>query len=482
MVVVTAGAALEGAVTRQAVLDYVAEGGALLFLGGGAPVEAVAGPAPAADTWAALLSWLAPLDVQIRMDKPVQGTFEAPGDEVLTRHWHTFRLAAGPGIEAPAASVLVPAGEPTMGAFVVREYGYGRVALLSADSPLGDTAFAADLFEWLARANRDRHDMDGDLLPDGLEDKDNNGNLDAGETSFLNPDTDGDGIPDGLEDRNRSGGTDDSETDPRNVDSDSDGLFDGADPLPLPPLDAPRLLAAVPAVAPAEGNQAVLILGRNLTPQSRFWFGERPAAWARLFNSGHAEAWLPDAGTNEGGPVTLRVVTADGQEALLPGGFTYRARTKVVLKLISSARTEAEIGRGSLTVMLAPAAREDAPPRLSRLLLLLRSSVGAALVWEKSEATARLAEAGGTIQVRPSEAGSILMEAHPGRAGGIPYGSVFRVSWRVNWAALTEALVTVEAPIALVFTAHEGTLAVEKELLVLTPAGAAPPAPQRQVE
>lgn len=93
-------------------------------------------------------------------------------------------------------------------------------------------------------------DTDGDGLPDGLEDNNNdgviqstdrNGKVDAGETDPNKGDTDGDGRLDGSEDTNRDGlvaGDTDrdrvydsgeawTETDPLNPDTDGDGMPDG---------------------------------------------------------------------------------------------------------------------------------------------------------------------------------------------------------------------------------------------------------------
>jgi uncharacterized repeat protein (TIGR01451 family) len=70
-------------------------------------------------------------------------------------------------------------------------------------------------------------DSDGDGLLDRLEDKNQDGVLDAGETDPNNPDTDGDGVMDGTEDANHDGLRDEGETDPTNPDTDGDGLDDG---------------------------------------------------------------------------------------------------------------------------------------------------------------------------------------------------------------------------------------------------------------
>ncbi len=70
-------------------------------------------------------------------------------------------------------------------------------------------------------------DTDNDGIPDGVEDADQDGELDAGETDPTSADTDNDGIPDGVEDADQDGKVDRGETDPRNADSDDDGLPDG---------------------------------------------------------------------------------------------------------------------------------------------------------------------------------------------------------------------------------------------------------------
>ena len=82
-------------------------------------------------------------------------------------------------------------------------------------------------------------DLDGDGLPDELEDLNRNGRYDEGgnETNLLDVDTDGDGIDDGVEDANHNGQVDRGETDPRLADTDGDGIDDndeaehGTDPL-----------------------------------------------------------------------------------------------------------------------------------------------------------------------------------------------------------------------------------------------------------
>jgi len=69
-------------------------------------------------------------------------------------------------------------------------------------------------------------DSDDDGLLDGVEDRDQDGQIDEGETGVLDSDTDDDGLPDGFEDANANGILDEGETDPTDPDSDDDGLCD----------------------------------------------------------------------------------------------------------------------------------------------------------------------------------------------------------------------------------------------------------------
>jgi hypothetical protein len=99
----------------------------------------------------------------------------------------------------------------------------------------------------------DDADTDGDGLVDAIEDRNGNGIVDEGETSFLNADTDGGGESDASEvraGRNPLDPADDltfdadndgwvngiellHRTDPRNPDTDGDGVNDPLDPFPL---------------------------------------------------------------------------------------------------------------------------------------------------------------------------------------------------------------------------------------------------------
>jgi hypothetical protein len=84
--------------------------------------------------------------------------------------------------------------------------------------PNSDNAAGADPYDL---------DSDGDSIPDGIEDTDKDGVVDAGETDPKDTDTDNDGINDGIEDTDKDGVVDADETDPSDTDTDNDNIPDG---------------------------------------------------------------------------------------------------------------------------------------------------------------------------------------------------------------------------------------------------------------
>src|SRR5690606_24151529 len=86
----------------------------------------------------------------------------------------------------------------------------------------------------------DCRDNDGDGIVNNLEDKNQNGVVDAGETNPNDIDTDDDGLADGVEDADRNGNLDPGESDPTDkcdpdktfptCDFDNDGLINSDDP------------------------------------------------------------------------------------------------------------------------------------------------------------------------------------------------------------------------------------------------------------
>lgn len=435
IVVVSAAAAEHGAVTRQALLEYVAGGGALLFLGEHLP-ETSSG---------ALLHWLRPLGIAIDAGARVDGRFTAETDHPLTRHWGETVIQNGIVIRVEDSGHVLAAGEAPKAAadsagqavFAALAHGYGRIALLAGASPLqsaalgapGPRLFALELFQWLARAGYDVADMDGDGIPDHLEDRNNNGQFDPGETDFLNPDTDGDGIPDGMEDLNRNGIFDEGETDPRNPDTDGDGIWDGADPRPALPAGAPAVLRIEPEEGPAEGGRPLLIHGRNLTPDCQFWFGEQMVENPRILSRNLALALAPAQRQIAGGVVGVRAECGGAGQTVLPNAFRYTPRTRVRLAIVDLDRGDGKT-HGVFHVRLdAPA---EAPIR--QVFFLIEASPHEGLAWEAAPAAAPPGARAPELVHRALEDGVIIVVVTAQDAGaGIAPGDLLEVSWtRMN--------------------------------------------------
>ncbi len=239
IIILGAAAAAEGTLTQKALLDYLNEGGAVLFLG--AHLEG--------EHYRDLSAWFRPLDIGVDMETVVDSRFRATPPEGILRHWLNFSLKEGClFIDRRLATdtVRIAYDAPEQVVFEARPHGYGRIVLMASASPLSNSAlvaapnrsFSLDLFYWLSRAGYAVNDRDGDGIPDAVEDRNGNGVVDGanqptGETSLLDRDSDDDGIPDGQEDVNRNGVVDGGETNPRLWDTDGDGVADGADGNPL---------------------------------------------------------------------------------------------------------------------------------------------------------------------------------------------------------------------------------------------------------
>ena len=112
-----------------------------------------------------------------------------------------------------------------------------------------------------------QRDSDNDGLTDNLEDVNNNGVVDAGETDLFDPDTDDDGLNDGLE-VNTHG------TNPLLKDSDSDGLADAieiqnsAEPCSMDPLNQDD--ASQDCDGDTYSNMVELLVGSNRNSSSSY--------------------------------------------------------------------------------------------------------------------------------------------------------------------------------------------------------------------
>ena len=424
IVVVDAEAAARGWVTRRAVLDYVSSGGALLFIGKNlGTVEDEA-----------LRAWLAPLQIRLDMHTRVSGVFSPSSPSPLTESWKDFNVENGGLIVGPTESILVARGEePKEGVFAATSHGYGRVALLSAATPLenarlaseSNRAFASTLFSWLSRARSEYADLDSDRLPDGIEDRNNNGQVDPGETDYLRPDSDGDGLPDGVEDANLNGIVDDAETDPRNPDSDGDGVFDGADPTPCPSHGQLYLAAAVPPQAPAEGGRPITILGRNFSPDTRFWVGGQAAKVLQWLDPSSVVVRLPQTTTEAGRAVDIRAEAATNHaEATLPQGFLYLPRSRAALRLVPVETPVVQQGqcKGRLGVDVT------LPPEVQvrQISILIEAAPPGGFLWGDAETPAHTPSL--RVQGRARRGGRFLVVLDSG-ALGLPTGRLLTLPY-----------------------------------------------------
>ncbi|MCP4643553.1 MAG: hypothetical protein GY851_24105 [bacterium] len=332
VVVVDAASAARGAITASALLDYAAQGGSVLFLGSHMPDP----------EGRSVSRWLAPAGIVLDPSEDVDGVFANDSPDGEWRHWGLVHIMDGcrVAVEADDRVVARMFGTRDQAAFAAIEYGLGRIAVLAGATPLESPAlakpeprrFAVSLFGWLGRAGKVVADLDADGLPDRIEDTNDNGAADPGETDRLNADADGDGIPDGLEDANRNGRTDPGETSPLNPDTDGDGIHDGADYTPLPPADAPVVVEVRPGYGPASGGTHALILGRNFPRDARASFGEQPSPSVRFLDAGTLMAEVPAVDSESATVVDVRVTDASaGHEAVLPAGFRYRTGKPVRL-------------------------------------------------------------------------------------------------------------------------------------------------------
>lgn len=433
IVVLTARAASEGIVTRQALLSYVAAGGSVLFLG--THFDESEGRT--------LADWLAPIGVRLDTSQNLTGTFDVSGAPLLCRNWRSVPIENGCRIEVePPGTTLVRDPQSGGAVFAIVPHGLGRMAFLASSSPLETTAlsnsqhrrFASDLFRWLDDAGREVSDLDGDGLTDTIEDANQNAALDPGETDRFNPDTDRDGIPDGVEDRNRNGRTDEGETSAVNPDSDSDGIWDAADLSPLPTAGTPVVDAVRPTECPAEGGIWVQISGRNFAPGMRVRFGERLAEQVRVLGPRGLETQLPPAESLEGATVDVVVEGLEqGQTGTLPDGFRYRPASTVTLGID-------HIGEPREDLMhLVVQATAERSAHVERLTFRLETQPPRAVEWVNVLAGNDALRNGRQVVSRPDPEGGIWIDVSPARTG-YPLGGLVVVQCRALEGAPLEDL------------------------------------------
>ena len=465
IVVLDVRAAAAGVLARSRVMDFVRDGGALLYLG--AHVDAADGRDVG--------RFLGPIGVYLDTHAPEAGLFPGAKDG-LGKYWARFAIEDGCRLYAEAAYRMVPDGRGEDGAVLaMRDYGRGRIAVLAGAAPLsagalrsdGNRLFAERLFAWLAEAKIEFRDFDGDGLSDDTEDSTpaaDGGSanaVDPGETDFLNADTDGDGIPDGGEDSNLNGRVDDGETDPRNVDSDGDGIFDGADATPAPAAGAPRIINIDPDQGPAEGGYWVTLTGANLSPGSTYWFGEHRARAVQLVAPDTVELRVPDAGNEALETVPVRILPPDGAaEGMLVEGFQYTARSSARLMFFWDILPDWEQRRfrGQLGVRFLPP--KDANIRLLRFRLTVHGLN--ILVWPGIIGVMRRTPGGADMTARQIDERTIEVVFYAQRPGRFLSGDLGTLPWATPSERVSAGITfeIVPGSVRIVAT-HGGELAAE---------------------
>lgn len=426
-IVLGTAAAARGAIAQSDLVRYVAGGGAVLVV-----------PEPSAPGERDVREWFAGLGLRLVPDQPIAPPFtwvDALGPARLfpaNPSECSTTLKAQPG-DLPIRATGADAAGDLAGPLFLRPFGAGRVAavadahLLDPDNP-ESARFALALFRWLGRAKLDLRDFDNDGLPDALEDSNGNQATDPGETDRFIPDTDGDGLDDGQEDRNRNGLVDDGETDPRNRDSDGDGVYDGADPQPCPVLGVPRILAATPSSAPAEGGVRITISGQNLDHALICQFGDVTAHVVRADNPQSMEVIAPPFAKADGGDVDLALSRADGSDrTVLPGGFRYTRQSVLPLRIGNAApgRKHGKIFNGILAVSL------DVPiaTPLTRLILVLEATPGEQFHFGVPRPGAALQAGAFTLEPRAKAANQLMLTLAAPVAAPMPGGDLVLIPW-----------------------------------------------------
>ncbi|MGC8846614.1 MAG: IPT/TIG domain-containing protein, partial [Candidatus Hydrogenedens sp.] len=332
IVIIEAKAIASGMISIKDLLDYVFQGGRLLILGDYYP-----------EGDSDLFNyWLTPLGVSYNPKQRFDGKLPVEIANIPDFEGKEFSIIGGGTLKSISSAnyAFPPPNKDSVStakqvACLSRNYGYGKIVILSARTPLSsinlpnndNKSFAINLFQGLTYSEMGIEDTDGDGLFDIVEDRNRNGIVDEGETNLYVQDSDGDGIPDGNEDRNRNGIWDENETDPTCNDSDGDGIWDGADVSPVPVLGKQIITRIEPSEAFAEGGNVVFIQGRNFTNDTQFVFGTLISPSVRIISPKFAIAVVPEFHQDEGGKVWVYAMEGKNKIKIEPGKlFLYKPR------------------------------------------------------------------------------------------------------------------------------------------------------------
>lgn len=383
IVIIEAKAIANGIITIKDMLDYVFQGGKLLILG---------------DYWPEGDSdlfnyWLAPLGVLYNPKQRFDGKLPVEKINIPDFEGKEISVVGGGTLKSiPTTSpILPPTNRNSIStakqvACLLRNYGYGKIVILSARTPLSsknlsaneNETFTRSLFQELAYSEAILEDTDGDGLFDVVEDRNQNGMMDEGETSIYMKDSDEDGISDGDEDQNRNGIWDENETDPTCVDSDGDGIRDGADVSPVPAFGKQIITRIEPSEAFAEGGSIVFIQGRNFTENTQFIFGKHISPSVQIISPGFAIVVVPEFYQDEGGKVLVYPTEGKNKTKIEPGKlFLYKPRNKVEVKIYDVSPTEREesVVKGTKRIQVIPLTRESNLRKINFLLRIQRGGL-----------------------------------------------------------------------------------------------------------
>ena len=436
-----------GVLSRQHLMEYIVNGGVVVWLGEALPEEEFQNVA----------RWLEPLGMHIL-------PFNAKPLELSGRRLRTG-FSAPQGHRVPEGSLvrtnvqnnlLVSSlGNAETGLMAYRDYGLGRFLYLSSaawlsDAMVADAAgvrFVQYLFEWLVDAGRDAVDMDGDGLSDAAEDINGNGRVDPGETDFYRYDTDNDGVGDGLEDINMNGRTEAGETNPLYADTNQNGIWDGSDVSPLPKSGSPYIQSVNPATAPVEGGDSIIIEGRNLASGMNVYFGTALSPEVTLLNSENMIAIVP-AG-NRGlvnKPMDVRVGNSSYEvEGILEDAFTFSPPSKVELSMSNLAFAVKQYGiyTGRTAIHLRPGFA-----KIGRIEFEIQVDPAVSVVSMNVKPSKRVGQAKRTFRVYEQEPGSYRIEV----SNGLPMAldvPIFSFDWVVDCTAKATRTVTwrIDSPV-----------------------------------
>ncbi|MFO0722984.1 MAG: hypothetical protein U1E65_04305 [Myxococcota bacterium] len=234
-----------------------------------------------------------------------------------------------------------------------------------------------------------RADTDGDGLPDGLEDANQNGIVEPGETNPLNRDTDGDTIPDGTEDANHNGTVDAGETDPRQADTDHDGLSDSAEAT----RGTNPLLADTDGDGLLDGDEVI----RGTNPLVADTDGDGISDGDEVI-AGTNPLDRNDPGTQGGSginavcsPAALRPVQFQNNpsgdwELALETSYTYTAATVTGGDFAATA-SDNTLGIDAFVMNIAPPVAANTNPTTQAQALIARVNAGAATLGASAVAT-----------------------------------------------------------------------------------------------